>query len=171
MAHETLEQTEHTVGLVLGRFQPLHPGHLRLIDVAVQECDETVVCIGSAQRAEPFTIAQRHLLLERQMRLLYPQNNWRLVDLVDPEPMEIWPEYVAEQCAVQGTNNRFYRADLLSGDEEIALQVLGFTMRYIDRSPFYYPFPDGLCRLVSSATEIKEVYAELDMSIPYSLNS
>ncbi|MDB5163891.1 MAG: Nicotinamide-nucleotide adenylyltransferase [Candidatus Saccharibacteria bacterium] len=163
--HET---QSNTVGLVLGRFQPLHPGHLELIRSAMDECDEVVVCIGSAQLAEPFTIDERHDYLNRQLEVLHPDKKWRVVDLVDPEPMDIWPEYVKEKCGIEGEEHRFYRADKLSEVYEDRLKKLGFALAYITRSPFYFWFSDGLHRRVSSATEIKAIYEELGQPIPRS---
>jgi cytidyltransferase-like protein len=161
------DQQEHKakLGLVLGRFQPLHPGHLDMINYAMDECQEVVVCIGSAQRAEPFTIAQRHQMLQKQLEVLYPKKEWRVVDLVDPEPMEIWPEYVKEICGIDGEDNRFYRADQLPEEYEERLRQLGFEVVYVPRNSFYCYFPDGLYRQVSSATEIKAVYKKLGSPI------
>ena len=36
-------------GLMLGRFQPFHNGHLALTKQILTECDELVIIIGSAQ--------------------------------------------------------------------------------------------------------------------------
>jgi cytidyltransferase-like protein len=146
-------------GLVLGRFQPLHPGHLWLIDRAMTECAQTVICIGSAQQAEPYTIEQRHTRMQAQLEVLHPDKDWRIVDLVDPEPMNNWPEYVKEQCELKGEPLRFYRAeqDGMTPEHEAKLRNIGFTIIYVQRQPFYYQFPDGLYRKVSSATEIRRI--------------
>jgi len=171
MAQEGLNQQEtqpQSIGLVLGRFQPLHPGHLELIDTAMQNNDEVVVCIGSAQLAEPFTIEQRHEYMDKQLQVLHPDKKWRIVDLIDPEPMDIWPEYVKEKTGIEGEGHKFYRADKLPEIYEDRLKNLGFAVVYITRKPFYYWFPDGLHRRVSSATEIKAVYEELGVPIPNS---
>jgi len=157
-------------GLVLGRFQPLHPGHLELIHKAMQECGEVVVCIGSAQLAEPFTIEQRHNYLQRQLEVLHPGKNWRIVDLIDPDPIDTWPEDVKQHCDIKGENNIFYRSDKLPEVYETKLKDLGFTIKYVPRAPFYYWFPDGLHRRVSSATEIKAIFEELGLEIPYSFS-
>ncbi len=170
MAQETNPENQQQIGLVLGRFQPLHPGHLELINTAMEDNDEVVVCIGSAQLAEPFTIEQRHDHLDAQLKVLHPNKHWRIVDLVDPEPMDIWPEYVKEQCAIEGEGHKFYRADKLPETYEDKLRNLGFAVMYITREPFYYWFPDGLHRQVSSATEIKAIFEELGMEIPYSFS-
>lgn len=50
-------------GLVIGRFQPFHNGHLELIKQIMNECEELVVVIGSAQfnylAKDPFTAGER----------------------------------------------------------------------------------------------------------------
>jgi len=42
--------------LVLGRFQPLHHGHIHLFSLAFKENDKVIICIDSAQLSEPFSI-------------------------------------------------------------------------------------------------------------------
>jgi len=50
-------------GLMAGRFQPFHNGHLALAKQALSECDELVIVIGSAQfsfiEKDPFTAGER----------------------------------------------------------------------------------------------------------------
>jgi nicotinamide-nucleotide adenylyltransferase len=50
-------------GLVIGRFQPFHNGHLGLIHQIMNECEELIVVIGSAQfnylAKDPFTAGER----------------------------------------------------------------------------------------------------------------
>lgn len=50
-------------GLMLGRFQPFHNGHLALAKQILDECDELVIVIGSAQfnfiEKDPFTAGER----------------------------------------------------------------------------------------------------------------
>lgn len=50
-------------GLMLGRFQPFHNGHLVLAKQILSECDELVIAIGSAQYnyidRDPFTAGER----------------------------------------------------------------------------------------------------------------
>ena len=41
-------------GLYVGRFQPLHIGHTSIIDRMLDECEEVIVAVGSAQ--ESFTL-------------------------------------------------------------------------------------------------------------------
>lgn len=54
-------------GLMTGRFQPFHSGHLALARQALSECDELVIVIGSAQfnfiEKDPFTAGERVLMI------------------------------------------------------------------------------------------------------------
>ena len=50
-------------GLILGRFQPLHMGHLSLFETVIDNGEELVICIGSSneERTEknPYTSSER----------------------------------------------------------------------------------------------------------------
>lgn len=54
-------------GLVVGRFQPLHKGHLSVIREALGKCDDLIVVIGSAEDSHternPFTAGERFQML------------------------------------------------------------------------------------------------------------
>ena len=54
-------------GLIVGRFQPIHKGHLAVIREALKECDELIVVIGSAEDSHteknPFTAGERYQML------------------------------------------------------------------------------------------------------------
>ena len=55
-------------GLILGRFQPFHLGHLRLIEAVRDDNLELIICIGSAQEGRtkdnPFTTEERRIMVE-----------------------------------------------------------------------------------------------------------
>lgn len=54
-------------GLMIGRFQPLHKGHVSAIREALACCDDLVVVIGSAELSHtadnPFTAGERYQML------------------------------------------------------------------------------------------------------------
>lgn len=56
------------VGVLIGRFQPLHLGHLHTIERAIDEVDELVIVIGSAKTARnlrnPFIAVERREMIE-----------------------------------------------------------------------------------------------------------
>jgi nicotinamide-nucleotide adenylyltransferase len=59
-------------GLMLGRFQPFHNGHLALARQILAECDELVIAIGSAQynfiEKDPFTAGERIAMIHGALR-------------------------------------------------------------------------------------------------------
>jgi nicotinamide-nucleotide adenylyltransferase len=59
-------------GLMLGRFQPFHKGHLALTKQILSECDELVIIIGSAQfsfiEKDPFTAGERVLMIHEALK-------------------------------------------------------------------------------------------------------
>lgn len=54
-------------GLIVGRFQPFHKGHLAVIREVLRKCDDVVVIIGSAEESHteknPFTAGERYQML------------------------------------------------------------------------------------------------------------
>lgn len=56
-----------SVGLVVGRFQPLHFGHTKIINHMIQDCKTAIVCIGSAQESRtgrnPWSVEERMQML------------------------------------------------------------------------------------------------------------
>jgi cytidyltransferase-like protein len=155
------------VGILLGRFQPFHLGHLLLMKSILKENDRLVVCIGSAQKAEPFTVKERHELIENQLKLLFPKKRFEIFDLIDPEPMDTWPEKVKRVCRIQDTDiNTFYRADKLEPEHVRKLKNLGFRVKIVKRRKFFYKADAGsLYYPVSSATEIKQIHRQLDIPL------
>jgi nicotinamide-nucleotide adenylyltransferase len=61
------KQKTITRGLMIGRFQPFHNGHLHLSKQILQECNELIIAIGSAQfnyiYKDPFTAGERVLMI------------------------------------------------------------------------------------------------------------
>jgi nicotinamide-nucleotide adenylyltransferase len=59
-------------GLMLGRFQPFHKGHLALAKQILSECDELLIIIGSAQfnfiDKDPFSAGERVLMIHEALK-------------------------------------------------------------------------------------------------------
>ena len=58
-------------GLLVGRMQPVHEGHLQVIKSILKEVDEVIICIGSAQLShtlkDPFTAGERVMMLTKAL--------------------------------------------------------------------------------------------------------
>lgn len=57
------QMSKYKCGLYIGRFQPIHIGHESIIRQMLDECDQVIIAIGSAQESgterNPFTFEQR----------------------------------------------------------------------------------------------------------------
>lgn len=58
-------------GVMIGRFQPFHNGHLLLVRQILKDCNEVLIVVGSAQLnytfANPFTAGERILMIRRAL--------------------------------------------------------------------------------------------------------
>ncbi len=132
-------------GLFVGRFQPIHKGHVKAIKDILKKVDELVIVIGSAQyshRADnPFTVGERITMIRRALEDegIILARCW-IIPVPDVHIHMIW---VAE---VTGYTPRF---DIVFTNEPLTRRLLieaGFKVKPV---PFYK-------RKIYSATEIRE---------------
>ncbi len=59
-------------GLMMGRFQPFHLGHLDLVKQILSECDEVIIAITSSQfnylEKDPFTASERIEMIYQSLK-------------------------------------------------------------------------------------------------------
>ncbi|MCV0372725.1 MAG: nicotinamide-nucleotide adenylyltransferase [Nitrosarchaeum sp.] len=59
-------------GLMMGRFQPFHNGHMELVKQILNECDEIIIAITSSQfnylEKDPFTAGERIEMIHNSLR-------------------------------------------------------------------------------------------------------
>lgn len=59
-------------GLMMGRFQPFHLGHLELVGQILSECDEVIIAITSSQfnylEKDPFTAGERIEMIRNSIK-------------------------------------------------------------------------------------------------------
>jgi nicotinamide-nucleotide adenylyltransferase len=84
-------------GLIVGRFQPLHKGHLAAIREALSKCDDLIVVIGSAEDSHternPFTAGERFQML---VSSLTPKERSKvfIVPIRDLNRFSLWVNHV-----------------------------------------------------------------------------
>ncbi len=87
------------ISLFIGRFQPLHMGHLSAIVNAVQESDHLIIGIGSSdenyRQANPFTCAERIQMLQASLdEANVPRDKYTLVPVPNINNFALWAQHV-----------------------------------------------------------------------------
>ncbi len=127
--------------LYVGRFQPFHKGHLHSIRKILEEADEVIIGIGSAQYSHtlenPFTCGERIEMIRRTVDDL---SRVIIVPVTDVHRHGIWVAHLY---------NLVPSFDVVYSNEPITVRLFeeeGFTVRSI---PFY-------SRDIYNATKIRQ---------------
>ena len=96
-------EKEFELGLVLGRFHPMHKGHQEIIDLTRKVCHKTLILIGSAQESgtlrNPFCLETRKKVINR----IYPEKDviiGSLADMTNENDICFeWGKYILENVA------------------------------------------------------------------------
>jgi len=83
-------------GFLIGRWQPLHNGHLTIIREIASEVDELIIGIGSAQRShttkDPFTAGERIMMIIKTLKKYdFP---YYVIPIKDIEFNAVWVSYI-----------------------------------------------------------------------------
>jgi len=86
-------------GLLVGRFQPFHKGHLEVVKELLKECDELIIGIGSAQYSHteenPFTAAERFAMIRASLdEEGISRDRYTIVPITDIHNNAMWVNYV-----------------------------------------------------------------------------
>ncbi|MFB6120407.1 MAG: nicotinamide-nucleotide adenylyltransferase [Halobacteriaceae archaeon] len=89
-----------TRGFFIGRFQPYHDGHHRVVEQIADQVDELVVGIGSAGDShsphDPFTAGERVMMLTRSLVDLDLVSY--VVPIEDLDRNSVWVSHVQSMC-------------------------------------------------------------------------
>jgi len=124
-------------GLVAGRFQPFHNGHLALAKQALSECDELVIVIGSAQfnfiEKDPFTAGERVLMIRAALAEAgVDLSRCYIIPVANDENNARWLAYLRSQVPpfdVVYSGNDFVSHLARSQDPSLAVRVPEFAKR------------------------------------------
>jgi nicotinamide-nucleotide adenylyltransferase len=86
-------------GLMMGRFQPFHLGHLDLVRQILGECDEVIIAITSSQfnylEKDPFTAGERIEMIHNSLKdTTLDLNKIFVVSLENQFNVATWPSYL-----------------------------------------------------------------------------
>jgi len=83
-------------GCLIGRFQPFHEGHLRVVEDIVDDVDELVVGIGSADashtKRNPFTGGERVMMVQKTLEQF--ETTTYVVPIEDIDRNSVWVSHV-----------------------------------------------------------------------------
>lgn len=82
------------IGILVGRFQPLHKGHVKAIEFSLKNSDKLFIVIGSSeksnQRRNPFSFEERKRMIELAINENELQDNISIVPINDANNHTEW---------------------------------------------------------------------------------
>ena len=82
------------IGILVGRFQPLHKGHIEAIEFAENNSDKLYIIVGSAeksnQKRNPFTFEERKKMIELALSEEKLDNKIEIVPIKDAKNHSEW---------------------------------------------------------------------------------
>jgi len=90
-------------GIFVGRFNPFHNGHLKVIKQIIAERDELIVAIGSTQESHtlqnPFTAGERILMIHQSLiEANLPLSKIIITFVPDIHRYSIWVKHLQSYC-------------------------------------------------------------------------
>jgi len=126
-----------TRGLMTGRFQPFHNGHLALAKQILAECDELVIVIGSAQfnfiDKDPFTAGERVLMIHEALKeTKVDVSRCYVIPLANDDNNARWVAYLRSMVPpfdVLYSGNDFVKHLATSQDRKVAVKSPKFAKK------------------------------------------
>ncbi len=150
-------QGEH-IGIVIGRFQPFHFGHIWLIQKALEKFEKVIILIGSSNKNDsnnPWSLDMRKQMLHKFVQEQNLENRIiKISELKDLPDDNEWFNLVIEKI---GTNNF-----TIVGDNEWVNQIFEAKGYEVFRIGYYN-------RDVYEGTKIRELFhhkKDLKKSVP-----
>ena len=86
-------------GILIGRMQPVHNGHIQVINKILEEVDEIIIGIGSAQLShelkDPFTAGERIVMMTQALaESNIDPKRYYIIPMEDINFNAIWPSHV-----------------------------------------------------------------------------
>ncbi len=85
-------------GLLIGRFQPFHRGHIYVINEIQKVVDEIIICIGSAQKSHspenPFTAGERVMMIKKSLYENGIKKNYYILPVPDVDNNSVWVSHI-----------------------------------------------------------------------------
>jgi nicotinamide-nucleotide adenylyltransferase len=117
--------------LFVGRFQPFHYGHLFAIEKILEDCDELILVVGSAQMSHqqdnPFTAGERIEMIRAALNEAgISTKKYLIIPISDAPAHRVWVSAVESQTP---------RFDLVFSNQSLTRRLLieaGYEVRHIE---------------------------------------
>jgi len=122
-------------GLMIGRFQPFHNGHLKLAYQILKECEELIIAVGSSQFnytfSNPFTAGERiYYIHDSLVESKIDLRRVYIVPILNLENNAIW---------VQHLKSMLPKFDSIYSGNKFVLELLSHTSEIFSvRNPIFY---------------------------------
>ena len=88
-----------TVGFIIGRFQPVHKGHIKAVEEILSRVDYIIIGVGSSQKSHffnnPFTAGERILMFKEALDSLgVSPSKYMLIPIPDINDNRLWVQHV-----------------------------------------------------------------------------
>jgi nicotinamide-nucleotide adenylyltransferase len=163
-------------GLMLGRFQPFHNGHLALTKQILSECDELVIIIGSAQfnfiEKDPFSAGERVLMIHETLKEAeIDLSRCYIIPVANDENNARWLAYLRSMAPpfdVLYSGNDFVKYLARSQDSAIAIEAPlfaqvneynGTNIRHLmqDGKPWEHLVPPAVAKVIQQVGGIVRI--------------
>lgn len=124
---------KYGIGLVVGRFQPLHYGHLYLMKQALQVADFIIVGIGSSNvrnKDNPFSVEQRERMLYKAFEREQDVKR-RILQIVR------LPDYLDDDLWLGETLRRTGEVDVVVGNNDWVNGIFGRAIFPVITTPLF----------------------------------
>jgi nicotinamide-nucleotide adenylyltransferase len=87
--------------LFIGRFQPLHIGHLKVIKWILKKYDKIIIVIGSSQESNsdknPFSAKKRREMIDKTLKAENIEK-YEIIEIPDVHDDEVWVKSILEKA-------------------------------------------------------------------------
>lgn len=131
-------------GLLVGRFQPFHLGHLAAVKFALTKVDLLFIAVGSAQKSHepdnPFTASERITMIKSALEEeAIDCRRWLLIPVPDTRVHSVWVDHVMTLVP---------RFDVVFSNDKLTLRLFRERATKVVEVPY-------LRREMYSATQIR----------------
>lgn len=86
-------------GLIIGRFQPFHKGHLSVVEDILKKHDRVIIVIGSAEKNflpnNPLTAGERHQLIDQSLKeAKIPAEKYAIIPIRNVNNYALWVNHI-----------------------------------------------------------------------------